>query len=56
VSDIDTEVVDSLKVLDPSRPNREATGLMRHSETSLARSGLMHCSKKQFYSTVFTPA
>ena len=35
VSDIDTEVVDNLKVLDPRRPIREAIGLMRHSETSL---------------------
>ena len=35
MSDIDTEVVDNLKVLDPRRPIREATGLMRHSETSL---------------------
>jgi hypothetical protein len=34
VSDIDTEVVDNLKVLDPRRPIREAIGLMRHSKTT----------------------
>ena len=48
MSDIDTEAVDSLKVLDPSWPIREATGLMRHSETSLsAMSRHMHRSKEQ---------
>jgi hypothetical protein len=29
VSDIDTEAVDSLKVLDPNRPIREATKVRR---------------------------
>jgi hypothetical protein len=29
VRDIDTEAVDSLKVLDPNRPIREATSLLR---------------------------
>ena len=51
MSDIDTEAVDSLKVLDPSWPIREATGLMRHSETTLsAKSRLMHRSKRRGYS------
>jgi hypothetical protein len=35
VSDIDTEEVDSLKVLDPKRPIREATELL-HKQTSRA--------------------
>ena len=34
VSDIDTAVVDSLKVLDPNRPIREATELQRRREMS----------------------
>ena len=46
MSDIDTEVVDNLKVLDPRRPIREATGLMRHSKASLsAIKRHMRCSK-----------
>jgi len=35
VSDIDTEVVDSLKVLDPNRPIREATSLFGADEVTL---------------------
>jgi hypothetical protein len=31
-SDIDTVVVDSLKALDPKRPIREATGLLRRTK------------------------
>jgi hypothetical protein len=44
--DGDTEAVDSLKVLDPNRPIREATELSRRRETTQrATSGLMRCSK-----------
>ena len=34
MSDIDTAVVDSLKVLDPGRPIREATKMVRRGECS----------------------
>jgi len=41
VSDTDTALVDSLKVLDPERPIREATELLRRREmTRGATSGL----------------
>jgi hypothetical protein len=46
VSDIDAEVVDSLKVLDPSRPIREAEMNSTLGETSLcANCYLMHRNK-----------
>ena len=35
MSDIDTEAVDSLKVLDPNRPIREATTLLQRREVTL---------------------
>ena len=43
--DIDTVLVDSLKALDPNRPIREATKLLRRSEmTRCAKNRLMHCN------------
>ena len=49
MSDTDTALVDSLKVLDPERPIREATELLRRREmTRGANNGLMQCSKTMF--------
>ena len=51
MSDIDTEVVDNLKVLDPRRPIREATGLMRHSKTTRSANSIIDAVQQPaFYS------
>jgi hypothetical protein len=40
VSDIDTAAVDSLKVLDPNRPIREATRILQRRDWSLCASSI----------------
>ena len=46
VSDINTVVVDSLKVLDPNRPIREATKLLRHVKPARGRRGRSSPSRR----------
>ena len=50
VSDIDTAAVDSLKALDPDRPIREATELLRcHELTRWAMCGRLRVGKSFFH-------
>ena len=56
MSDIDTEVMDNLKVLDPRRPIREATGLMRHSKTTRSAISGHSASQQIFLSSSLTKA
>jgi hypothetical protein len=53
VSDIDTAVVDSLKALDPERPIREATKMVRRGEMTRSANSDRCTAEKCFFASAY---